>query len=81
MPFGYLSVLLSYLCINKDARIFVESNLKGQTLQQLLDAVEEFLHYHRQIEDEILQNEEVDSRANFISRLQGVVILLKQDKG
>ena len=46
----------------------------GPTLDVLLDAVEEFLQYHRQIDDGTQQEDEVtDRRANFVSRLQGLV--------
>ena len=81
MAFGYLSVLLSYLCLNGTIRKRVCSRLRGGTLTQLLDTVEEFLQYHRQIDEEIHRNDrgaELDVRAGFIGRLQGVVEGLKQ---
>lgn len=58
----------------------MNSCLPGQTLQQLLNAVEEFLHYHRQIDEEICEeNEDVDVKASFIRRLQGVVDELRTE--
>jgi len=44
----------------------------------LLDAVEEFLQYHKQIESESRPDDaEGDLRAGFVGRLQGVVDSLK----
>lgn len=59
----------------------MSSNLKGRTLKQLLDAVDEFVHYHRQIDDEICQRDgEMDVRAGFIDRLQCMVDELKREQ-
>lgn len=50
------------------------SRFQGQTLKPLLDAVEEFLHYHRQIDEETqLKDEDFSVKADFIRRLQEVV--------
>ena len=47
---------------------------EGPTLDALLDAVEEFLQYHRQIDDGTQrEGGGTDRRANFVSRLQGLV--------
>ncbi|KAL8739275.1 MAG: hypothetical protein Q9181_000005 [Wetmoreana brouardii] len=78
VAFGYLSVLLSYLCVEEEARIMVMNRLEGKNLQPLLDAVEEFLQYHRQIDEELGQTEgELDLKAGFVSRLEGVVGMMK----
>ncbi|SLM39046.1 Wings apart-like protein [Lasallia pustulata] len=82
VAFGYLSVLLSNLCIDGIIRAQVRSRLRGGTLKQLLDAVEEFLHYHKQVDDQICQaGEETDAKAGFVGRLQSVVDRLKQVDG
>lgn len=82
MAFGYLSVLLSYLCVNGVIRTRVGSRLQGRTLKTLLDAVEEFLHYHRQVDEEIYPSDgESEVRAGFIDRLQRVVNELKIEQG
>lgn len=82
VAFGYLSVLLSYLCLNKTVRFMVISQLQGGSLKQLLDAVQEFLHYHREIDADIHQDEEgVDVKADFIDRLQRLIDELKLDVG
>lgn len=82
VAFGYLSVLLSYLCLNKTVRFMVSSQLQGGSLKKLLDAVQEFLHYHREIDANIHQDEEgVDVQADFTDRLQRLIDGLKLDVG
>lgn len=82
VAFGYLSVLLSYLCLNKTVRFMISSQLQGGSLKKLLDAVQEFLHYHREIDANIHQDEEgVDVQADFIDRLQRLIDGLKLDVG
>ncbi len=74
VAFGYLSVLLCYLCLNDVVRAQISSHLEGGTLKQLLDAVDEFLSFHRKVDEEITRSDgEVDFRAGFISRLQSVI--------
>ncbi|KAL8879692.1 MAG: hypothetical protein Q9198_002745 [Flavoplaca austrocitrina] len=76
---GYLSVLLSYLCVEKHARQMVASRLPGGTLQALLNTVVEFLQYHRQIEDDMDEEDgKTDLKASFISRLEATVVGLRQ---
>ena len=79
VAFGYLSVLLGYLSLSEAIRDDVCLQLKGGTLQQLLDSIEEFLRYHKQIAKEILQiDEDTDLKVNFIVRVEKVVDRLKQ---
>lgn len=79
MAIGYVSVLLSFLCLNSAIRTRVSALLKGSTLEQLLDAVEEFLQYHKQIDQDIYLGEDFeDSRAGFVGRLQGLIDELKR---
>ena len=67
-------MLLSYLCINRTVRSLVNAHAEGPTLDALLDAVEEFLQYHRQIDDGIQREDRgTDRRANFVNRLQSLV--------
>lgn len=74
VAFGYLSVLLSHLSLSPMIKERVCSQLQGGTLEQLLDAVNEFIKYHRQVEDEIYQvDRDVDLKAGFTNRLQTVV--------
>ncbi|MCJ1472852.1 hypothetical protein MMC13_001501 [Lambiella insularis] len=77
IPFGYLAVLLSFLCMSISVRQRIHSRLKGQMFRRILGAVEEFLNYHRQIVDEIHETADgVDLKANFINRVQSVVTRL-----
>ena len=79
VAFGYLSVLLSHLSLSQMVKERVCSQLQGGTLKQLLDAVEEFIKYHRQVEDEIFQVDRgVDLKAGFVCRLQTLVEHLQQ---
>lgn len=75
---GYLSVLLGFLCLNKNVKAWVSAQLEGGTPEQLVDALEEFLRYYRQIGQEVNQGEvEGDSKAGYVGRLQGLVEDLK----
>lgn len=60
----------------------VKSKLQDGSLKPLLDAVQEFLYYHREVDADIHQDEEgVDVKADFIDRLQRVIDELKLDAG
>ncbi|KAL8968105.1 MAG: hypothetical protein Q9197_005055 [Variospora fuerteventurae] len=75
VAFGYLSVLLAYLSVDEEAREVVANQLEGRNLQPLLIAVEEFLQYHRQIGED-LKDEEADLKTSFIGRLKSVIARL-----
>lgn len=58
----------------------VKSKLQAGSLKPLLDAVQEFLLYHREVDADIHQDEEgVDVKADFIDRLQRLIDELKLD--
>ncbi|KAI4208083.1 MAG: hypothetical protein LQ346_000247 [Caloplaca aetnensis] len=77
VAFGYLAVLLAYLSIDEEARAMVANQLSGGSVQQLVGVVEEFLQYHRQIEDELVLKEgDVDLRTSFVGRLEKVLARL-----
>ncbi|MCJ1285488.1 hypothetical protein MMC26_004828 [Xylographa opegraphella] len=81
VPFGYLSILLSFLSISVSIRQRIRPRLRGQMLSKIFGAVEEFLQYHRQITDEIREAEEGDDlKANFVSRVQSVIDRLKREE-
>ncbi|MCJ1399962.1 hypothetical protein MMC11_003165 [Xylographa trunciseda] len=81
VPFGYLSILLSFLCMSASIRQHLRMRLRGQMLGRIFGAVEEFLDYHRQITDEIREAAEGDDfKANFVSRVQSVVDRLKREE-
>ncbi|KAI4215041.1 MAG: hypothetical protein LQ351_002355 [Letrouitia transgressa] len=77
VPFGYLSVLLCFVCVSGNAQELLHYRFEDQVLRDLHDAAEEFLHYHRQIDEEALGSGEVDMKHDFISRLQQVVETIK----
>lgn len=82
IPFGYLAVLLGYLC--KTTAIFhqVRSRLEGGNLRLLLIAIGEFLQYHQKVEELKLVNGESSIQNNFIDRLQELLKELKfRDSG
>ncbi|KAL8928019.1 MAG: hypothetical protein Q9208_002094 [Pyrenodesmia sp. 3 TL-2023] len=77
VAFGYLAVLLAYLSVDEEARAMVANQLNGKNLQQLVGVVEEFLQYHRQIDDEIdVKEGEVDLKTNFVGRLEKLLARL-----
>lgn len=75
---GYLSVLLGFLCLNKYVKAWVSAQLHGGTLKHLVDALEEFLQYYRQVGQEVHRDEiEGDPKTGYVGRLQGLVEDLK----
>ncbi|KAK2765893.1 hypothetical protein FQN54_007408 [Arachnomyces sp. PD_36] len=73
VAFGYLSVLLSTLCLNDEARSYLR-----QHLDRLLGTVDEFLRHYRKVEEEMHQPEpQDDPMAGFTSRLQGIVTRIR----
>ena len=77
MAFGYLSVFISYLCVDESTRDKVSSSLRGRTFKQLLDSVEEFMHYHTQVDDVSQGGLDIDDKTNFLRRLRSVINDLK----
>lgn len=74
VAFGYLCVLLCTLCLDGEARSHVRSRLSAKQFGGLLGTVEEFVQYHRKVEEE--QGDvrwEEDAMAGFTGRLQGIV--------
>ena len=75
-------MLLGWLCLDSAIKMRVSDRLPGNSLKQLLDAVEEFLRYHRSVDQAIVGADgEDDARAIFISRLQSHVDDLKKAEG
>jgi hypothetical protein len=81
VPFGYLAVLLGYLCKSPILRGNIKSHLEGGSIRVLLIAIEEFLRYHRKIEEIRHAEGDVDLTVNFIGRLQALVDGLKKEEG
>lgn len=82
VAFGWVSVLLGWLCLNPAIKARIDSRLPGNSLKQLLDAIDEFLQYHRRIDQVIIRADgEGDARASFVGRLQSHVDDLKKIEG
>lgn len=75
VAFGYLSVLLCTASLDEEARSYLRSTIQPRTFERLLGTVEEFLHYHRKVEDELheARGDAEDAMTGFTSRLQGIV--------
>ncbi|KAJ5645534.1 hypothetical protein N7507_011545 [Penicillium longicatenatum] len=50
---GYLAVLLLALCLNSSARADITNSLHSRDLSVIMSTVEEFMQYHRKIEQEL----------------------------
>ena len=75
-------MLLGWLCLNPAIKARISGRLPGNSLKQLLDAVDEFLQYHRRVDQVIIRDgDEDDARANFVGRLQSHVDDLKKAEG
>ncbi|EEP79202.1 predicted protein [Uncinocarpus reesii 1704] len=82
VAFGYLSVLLSTLCLADEVRAQVRGHLRGNNLGRLLVVVEEFLHYYRKVEEELKDPVlEEDAMSGFTTRLQGIVDRIREAEG
>ena len=75
-------MLLGWLCLNPAIKARISDRLPGNSLKQLLDAVDEFLQYHRRVDQVIIRDgDEDDARANLVGRLQSHVDDLKKAGG
>ena len=75
-------MLLGWLCLNPAIKAHISGCLPGSSLGQLLDAVDEFLRYHRRVDQVIRRGDgEDDPRASFVGRLQSHVDDLKKAEG
>lgn len=83
VAFGYLSILLCTLSLDESVRARLRRSLCGNGLSRVLATAEEFLQYHRKVEDELRSlGGEQDQVAGFTSRLQGLVERIRRyEKG
>lgn len=86
--FGYLSVLLSTLALDDEIRARIRAALPGSGLERLFSTVEEFLLYHRKVEEEIRDLDVGSDREDpegamggFTGRLQGIVDRIREAEG
>lgn len=73
VPFGYLSVLICFLCLAPAAQSQAESRLPDRSMVSLLDAVEEFLKYHKVIDTAINDDGSVNGQPGFADRVQALL--------
>ena len=72
-------MLLGWLCLNPAIKVRISGRLPGNSLKQLLDSIDEFLQYHRRVDQGIIRGGgEDDARASFVCRLQSHVDDLKK---
>jgi len=77
IAFGYLSVLLGYLCLFQPVRLQVESSF-GNGLDVLVSSIQEFAIYHREAEDLInVKSSRSTISKGFTDRLQYLLVRLK----
>ncbi|KAF3406620.1 hypothetical protein DPV78_000769 [Talaromyces pinophilus] len=70
VAFGYLSILLCTVCLDPEAYTVIKGAMKGTGLTKVLATVEEFLHYHRKVDEELQQSQSVKE---FTGRLQRIL--------
>lgn len=74
---GYLSVLLSYLCLHNEVKRQICLELPGQRLRPMINTALEFLQYHREVDAQLHATEMGEDGAchqdGFTERLQGVI--------
>ncbi|KAJ5095159.1 hypothetical protein N7532_007450 [Penicillium argentinense] len=70
---GYLAVLLLSLCLDRDVRLHVKEVLHPKGLSVVVSTVDEFMQYHRKIEQELYPMQEKREAGGFLGRLQDLV--------
>lgn len=82
VAFGYLSILLGTLCLDGDIRASVKGSIGLQGLERILSTVDEFLLYHRKVDEE-LNDPEIrnDPSAEFSLRLQRILTSIRKSEG
>ncbi|OXV08042.1 hypothetical protein Egran_04195 [Elaphomyces granulatus] len=79
VAFGYLSILLSTLSLDSDIRLRLKNSLGGSGLIRVLATVEEFVQYHRKVDEEMNGFEcKFDSVVELTSRLQGIIDVIRR---
>ena len=80
VSFGYLSLLLGFLSTSEVVRTRIRFQFPDRTFEEILSAMDEFLHYHRLVPDEICQSgTRTDVQANFVRRLQSMLDRLRRE--
>lgn len=75
---GYLAVLLLALSLDPDARRQIKKPMQYNGLAIVMSTVDEFLQYHRKIEQELNPPQVQGNASGFVVRLQSLVSQVKQ---
>ncbi|CAK1366304.1 unnamed protein product [Cercospora beticola] len=74
VAYGYLAVVLAILCRNRDAKSIIADNLPRKNLDNLIEAVDEFIEHHRRVDKLTFGGEEGgDVWSAFTEKLKGVL--------
>lgn len=74
---GYLSVLLTALCLNADAYLQVTRSLGDKGLRQVLSVAEEFQQYHQRVEQDLHESGR-GTNSSFTGELQDIIQKVRQ---
>lgn len=69
---GYLSVLLTTLCLNTDAYSQVSHSLSDEGFRQVLSIAEEFQQYHQRVEQDLHESGR-GTKSSFTAELQDII--------
>ena len=75
VPFGYLSVLLGFVCLNCRAKTQVEAQLAGHTIEPLLSFIRKFTTHYQAIDRACKDDRLVEGQPDFAKRIE---VLLQQ---
>jgi hypothetical protein len=75
---GYLAVLLLALSLNMNARRQIKQPMQSNGLAIVMSTVDEFLQYHRKIEQELYPDQAQGKASGFVARLQGLLSQVKR---
>ncbi|KAL3425627.1 rheb small monomeric gtpase [Phlyctema vagabunda] len=79
VAFGYLSILLGYLALSPTISERIRVRQKGLTLQPLLTSIEQFISYHKAVDDILEAEEDGYSRQTGLTdRLEALVERLRR---
>lgn len=78
---GYLAVLLLSLCLDSEVRSRVKTTLHPKGLSVVMSTVDEFMQYHRKIEQELHPMRNSDESGGFLGRLQDLVRQIRDTEG
>jgi hypothetical protein len=77
--FGYLAVLLAYLCLHAPVRDRFRESHRTKSLDPLFESVREFVHHHRTMESQISEHDDSNPEQSGWEKLQALVNQLEND--